>query len=62
MKRKSCDANLKKNTHVNYFFYFFCHFEGVCVILTKVTCPIQVGKHMAMILEFLSPHQCIMVH
>ena len=43
----------EKCTYKLFFPIFHC-FEDVCIILTKVTYPVQVGKHMAMILGFLS--------
>ena len=38
------------------------YFEGVYMILTKVTCLVWVDKHIVMILRFLSSCWCIMAY
>ena len=52
MKRRSYDANLKENVHVNYFSCF----ESVYIILINLTCSVRIDKYMTMIFRFLLWH------
>ena len=51
-------ARISSQTDLCVNFPFFCRFGTLYVLFAKVTCPVRVAKHMAVILGFLSFFRC----